>query len=109
MNGTAVTPASDNLFMVDETSPRLSNKQADYFHRVTARFLFVAKRSRSDLQVCVSYLCTRVKASTESDYKKLTRLVQYTRRTVHLPLHIGWSDGTLTWNVDALFAVHQDF
>ena len=50
MNGTAVTPANDGLFTVDKSSPRLSKDQADYFHRVTARFLFVAKRSRSDFR-----------------------------------------------------------
>ena len=50
-----------------------------------------------------------MKAPTKSDYMKLTRLVKYTRRTIHLPLHIGWSNGSLTWNVDASFVVHQDF
>ena len=58
MKGTAVTPANDNLFTVDESSPKLSEKQAKYFHPVMTRFLFVAKRERPDLQVCVSYLCT---------------------------------------------------
>ena len=32
MKGTAATPASPNLFEVDEESPKLSQSEADYFH-----------------------------------------------------------------------------
>jgi len=110
MNGTAVTPASDDLFTVDESSPKLNDEMSDYFHRVTARFLFAAKRARPDIQVAVAYLCTRVKCPTESDYHKLRRLVKYIRMSIHLPLIIGWDQsGELVWSVDASFAVHKDF
>ncbi|MGK3737709.1 MAG: hypothetical protein ACI90V_004556, partial [Bacillariaceae sp.] len=109
MNGTSPTPASDNLFDVDEDSPALSEKEADFFHRTTARLLFAAKRARPDLQVAVAYLCTRVKSPNQSDYRKLTRVIKYLRLTVSIPLVLGW-DGTgqLTWSVDASFAVHKD-
>ena len=40
---TAPTPASDNLFDVDEDSELLNEKEADFFHRSTARLLFAAK------------------------------------------------------------------
>jgi hypothetical protein len=58
MRGTYTTPASDNLFDVDEESALLTEKEADFFHRTTARLLFAAKRARPDLQVAVAYLCT---------------------------------------------------
>jgi hypothetical protein len=67
MKGTAPTPASDNLFEAHEDSPALNEKESDFFHRTTARLLFAAKRARPDLQVAVAYLCTRVKAPTQSD------------------------------------------
>jgi hypothetical protein len=51
-NGTAPTPASDNLFDVDEDSPLLNEKESDFFHRTTARLLFAAKRARS-MHSCV--------------------------------------------------------
>ena len=55
MNGTAVTPASDNLFTIDKSSLRLNNEISDYFHCVTAaRFLFTAKKARPDIQVAVA-------------------------------------------------------
>jgi hypothetical protein len=109
MNGTSPTPASDNLFDVDEESPALNEKESDFFHRTTARLLFAAKRARPDLQVAVAYLCTRVKSPSQSDYRKLTRVIKYMRLTVSIPLVLGW-DGTgqLKWSVDASFAVHKD-
>ena len=43
------------------------------------------------------------------DYKKLERVISYLKETVHLLLVIRANDsGTLTWNVDALFALHPD-
>jgi hypothetical protein len=109
MNGTAPTPASNNLFDVDEESPSLNEKESDFFHRTTARLLFAAKRARPDLQVAVAYLCTRVKNPNQSVYRKLARVIKYLRLTIFIPLILGW-DGTghLTWSVDTLFAVHKD-
>ena len=49
MNGTAVTPASSNLFEIDAKSPRLNQNDADYYHRIVARLLFACKRARPDL------------------------------------------------------------
>ena len=76
---------------------------------MVARLLFVAKRARSDIQVAVAFLCTRVSSPTQQDYNKLTTVIKYIRGTIHLPLLIGWDEsGVLTWSVDASFAVHQD-
>ena len=45
----------------------------------------------------------------EQDYKNLGRVISYLQEIVHLPLVIGANDsGTLTWNIDASFAVHPD-
>ena len=110
MNGTnARTPAKSNLFTVDPNSSLLNTKEADAFHRRTTRLLFAAKRARPDIQVAVAYLYTRVKVSNQSDYDKLTRVIRYIRRTIHMPLVLGWDkSGTLLWSVDASFAVHED-
>jgi hypothetical protein len=89
MNGTAPTPVSDNMFEVDEGSPLLNEKESDFFHCTTARLLFAAKRARPDLQVAVTYLCTRVKSPNQSDYRKLTRVIKYLRLTIFIPLVLG--------------------
>ena len=60
--------------------------------------------------MCVAFLCTRVKSPNKQDYKKLGKVISYLKKTVHLPLVIGADDsGTLTWNINASFAVHPDF
>jgi hypothetical protein len=73
MEGVARTPAQDDLFTINESAPLLNEKDADFYHRTTARLLFTANRARPDFQVAVAYMCTRVKAPTVSDYHKLDR------------------------------------
>jgi hypothetical protein len=93
MNGTSPTPASDNLFDVDETSLPLNEKESDFFHRTTARLLFAAKRARPDLQGAVACLCTRVKCPSQSDYRKLARVIKYLRLTISISttcIGMGW-------------------
>ena len=109
MGGTKPTPAKSNLFTIDDTSEPLDTKASEFFHRTTARLLYAAKRVRPDLQLVVSFLCTRVKRPTVQDYAKLTRAIQYLRGTLELPLILGTDgSGTLRWSVDASFAVHKD-
>ena len=64
-NSRSYYPGNDSLMKVDEDSLKLSTKDADLFHRHIARLLFASKRARPDIQVSVTYLCTRVKALTE--------------------------------------------
>lgn len=102
MNGTAVTPASENIFKVDMTASRLYYRTAEYFHCMTARLLFARKREQTDIQVAVAFVFTHVKEPNADDYKKLARVIKYLRGTIHLPLLIRRNEiGTLSWSVDA--------
>ena len=84
-------------------------EDADLFHCHVAQLLFASKRAKPDIQVCVAFLCTRVKALIEQKYKKLGKIISYLKETAHLPLVVGASDsGRLTWNIDASFEVHPD-
>ena len=86
-------PGNDRLlFKVNPESPKLSQKQAELFHWIVARLLFVSKRARPNIQVCVAFLCTRVKSLTEEDYEKLGRVITYLINTIQLPLIIGAGD-----------------
>jgi hypothetical protein len=51
MKGTAPTPASDNLFDVDDGSPTLNEKESDFFHRTTGRLL-CCQKSKTGLTSC---------------------------------------------------------
>jgi hypothetical protein len=109
MNGKAANPASDHLFKVNEECDKLNPETNDFFHRTVARLLFASKRARPDLQTAMAFLCTRVTSSDNDDYKKLKKVIQYIRDTIHLPLVLGWDEsGIVVWSIDAAFAVHMD-
>jgi hypothetical protein len=109
MDGTTATPAAYNLFDVDKNGVPLSNYKAELFHYFTAKLLFLCKRARPDIQTALAFLCTRVKAPDQHDYKKLARVIRYLRgtATLHLTLQID-KVTAIKWYVDASFAVHHD-
>ena len=109
MQGTAATPAADHLFKVNLDAIKLDPADADFFHTMVAKSLFLSKRARPDIQTAVAFLCTRVKAPDRDDYKKLARLMNYLRATKDIPLTLEW-DGLniVRWWADASFATHAD-
>ena len=110
MNGEAVDPAADHLFAVNEDNPdKLEPTDADHFHTMVAKLLFLSKRARPDIQQAVAFLTTRVSSPDTDDYKKLGRVIRYSRMYPDLPLTLE-ADGTniIKWWIDASFAVHPD-
>ena len=109
-NLTAKTPAADHLFKVRDDAGALTESRATVYHHFVAKSLFATQRARPDISLAVAYLSTRVKEPDEDDWKKLTRLIQYLRDTVDLPLILR-ADGvsiTKRWWVDGSFAVHPN-
>jgi hypothetical protein len=106
---TATTPARKDLFDIDETSDLLNSVKSEDFHSVVSLLLFVSKRGRLDIELAISFLCTRVSCSTEQDWKKLKRVLEYLNGTLDECLILGADDITRmnTW-VDASYAVHKD-
>jgi hypothetical protein len=103
------TPATKDLFDIKENSPKLNKSKSENFHSIVAKLLYVSKRARADIQLPVAFLCTRVTKSTEQDWKKLQRVLEYLYGTIDDVLIIGADDITTiqTW-VDASYAVHED-
>jgi hypothetical protein len=106
---TATTPATKSLFEIDETSGTLTNNDSEIFHSVVAKLLYVSKRGRLDIQLPIAFLCTRVSCSTEKDWLKLKRVLEYLKGTLDEFLTLGADDirKMKTW-VDASYAVHKD-
>ena len=67
------TVAPSNVFVVDEESMKLSEAQKAAFHNIVAKALYVAKRSRPDIAVAISFLTTRVRNPDIQDWGKLRR------------------------------------
>ena len=62
-----------------------------------------------DIDLTVSFLCTRVADPTKGDKRKLTRLLEYVMETINMARIIGANGNEVlqTW-VDASYAVHRD-
>jgi len=109
MDGTAITPASNNLLAVNGKADKLDDERAEVFHRLTAKLLYLCKRARPDLQPTVAFLTTRVTQPDVDDWKKLGRAIKYLRGSKHLWLTLEVDDKlTIKWWIDASFAVHPD-
>jgi len=65
----APNSAKKDLFTVDNGSEQLDGQQDDIFHSIVAKLLYVSKRARTDAQLAIAFLCTRVSCSTEQDWK----------------------------------------
>jgi hypothetical protein len=106
---TVATPAKKDLFDVDDMATPLEREQADAFHSVVAKLLYVSLRARMDILLPVIFLCTRVSKSTVRDQAKLKRVLEYIKGTLDLTYTLGADDlrSFRTW-IDASFAVHPD-
>jgi hypothetical protein len=56
-----------NLFKRDPNSPRLSDNVREYFHRMVAKLLYLAKRVAPDILLAVNFLAWFVKEPTHED------------------------------------------
>jgi hypothetical protein len=67
--GIAATPATEHLFTVqDEKEARpLKEERALAFHHTVTQLLFMATRTRHDIQTTVAFLTTRVKTPDKDD------------------------------------------
>jgi hypothetical protein len=81
IKGAAKTPAQSDLFDIDESSKALGKADAEFYHSLTAKFLYLGKRVRPDLSTAISFLAKRVQSPTEQDQLKLFRVARYLRAT----------------------------
>ena len=61
------TPGKHNLFEIKEVSSPLNEEKMEIFHHIVVKLLYVSKRARVDIDLIVSYLCTRVSCSNDDD------------------------------------------
>ena len=84
--GSKSSAAPKNLFVVDDSSEKLSDSKREQFHSLVAKILFATKRARPDTGTATSFLTTRVSEPDVDDWKKLAHLMRYIRGTKELPL-----------------------
>ena len=86
IKGESATPDAHHIFDIAEDATKLSQAGADIFHHFVAQLLYFSKRARPDIQISVSFLCTRVRGPDTDDHKKLSRVMKYIQGTIGLPL-----------------------
>ena len=77
MDGVVLTPAVEHLFDVNNDEEPLDPTQAELFHHLTDKLLFLYKQAWPDLQTAVAFLMTQVKGPDMDDYKKLGHTIHY--------------------------------
>ena len=109
VSGKSKTPCGNDLFDIDEKSILLTTEEKEAFHSAVASILFLAKRSRPDLLLTVSFLSTRVNEPTDQDHRKLDKLLRYINSTKHFYLTIDAKNVHQPWiSIDASYAAHHD-
>ena len=74
-----------------------------------AQLLFFLKHARTDLQITVAILYTRVMSPNVGYNKKLRRILLHLGSTIFLVLTLGWNvTGNINWSVDPSFVVYHD-
>jgi hypothetical protein len=109
IEGVCITPAARNLFNTHDDDPDLGEKEKERFHHLTAKLLYLAKRTRPDLLTAVSFLTKRVNKPNGSDMAKLARAIKYLRGTksMGIKLEADKNLAVLAY-VDASYGVHED-
>ena len=66
---------------VGDDKKKLAQDAADKFHQTTEKLLYLAKRVSIDIDLAVSFLCTRVAMPIIGDETKLKRVLSYLQGT----------------------------
>ena len=104
-------PAKGNLFDEDsetEAEP-LSEPETERYHRATTKQLFSSKRVRLDVDLAISFLCTKVAKPSKGDLEKLKRVLEYLKHTKNMKSTMSMNNMVYlqTW-IDASYATHRD-
>jgi hypothetical protein len=103
------TPWTEKLFKVNKDAKKLDEERRSIFHTFVMKGMFLCKRARPDIEPAIAILSSRVKEANEGDWAKLLRVLGFLKGTVEDVLTLEADDtNTLTWYIDAAFAVHAD-
>ena len=71
------SPCAHHLLDVNEEAELLDYVKDDLFHSLTAKLIFIAKRTRPGIEPAVAVLTKRVAKSNVGYWKKLRRCISY--------------------------------
>ena len=99
------TPATADLFNIDASSPTID--KSAYLSDIMT-LMFLARFTRPDILVAVSFLASRSANPTEEDQKKLERVIKYLYGTRNKKITFTKPNMILQAYADASHATHPD-
>ena len=104
----ASMPAADHSFQVREAT-KLETTKAQELHNVAARGSFACERAKQDIQLAISFLCTRVKEPDKDNWGKSCQMMKCSKGTKCLRLKSSADNLNIAkWHIDASHAAHPD-
>ena len=68
--------------MVNKDVEKLYQRRGYVFYSCVAKILLIMKRSHSDMELAINFLCTRVSKSDVDDWEKLKRELPFLRDAI---------------------------
>lgn len=106
-NAKAVTsPACDKLFETSDDEVPISDSKS--FLSIVMSLMYIARLTRPDILLAVTYLATRAQHPTETDMAKIHRVLRYLKGTTELGVTIHCEDLRLHCHCDASYGSHPN-
>ena len=87
--------------------PSSCNTTVYLSHMLVSKLIFVSKSLRTDIQITVSFMMTRLRDPDEDDWNNLWHMIQFLHRTHEMALYLYIDDlYIINWWVDASYGVH---
>ncbi len=103
------SPTSLDFFKEDDNEDLVDEENRADFHSSVAKLLYLSKRTRPDILLCVSHLASRVGNATKNDLQKLSRVFGYLSTTSNLGIKFNSNgSGIVKVHCDAAYLVHND-
>jgi hypothetical protein len=99
------TPTAPDFMEIDPDSPPCDKTE---FLSLVMALMFLARLTRPDILMPVSYLATRTSVATEQDYRKLLRIARYLSGTPNVGLLFKDSDLIARLFADASHGIYPD-
>jgi hypothetical protein len=99
---------SADMYSNEELATRLNEKYSKKFLSIVMSLMYIARLTRPDILLPVSYLATRAHIATNEDWEKLLKVLRYLRDFSNDGITIKCEELQLYAHCDASYAVHQD-
>lgn len=96
----------DSRPTAEEDEPQAPSNAKRQFLSVLMKIMYLARLTRPDILLAVTFLASRTHCATKKDFEHLLRIVRYLEVTKDLGVHLNCESLDLRCSCDASYAVH---